>query len=306
MKKILLSFLIFTTFGLQACPNPPEHPKPKDTILSGECPEKPEKLSAKNVQQVELKSQITKESGIVSQTKSIGYAFDAQKGQKLTYKTNESVCVWVYTPDNELLNNAVLPKAGKYTIQISAPKGSTTVELAMGLDVSDSSNNTDNSSDSNSSNLNPNSNSSPSSPITQDEAVNVVKNWQQTKRRLFASPFDRNLGSEILTGKAYGINVSNSDSSMNWLQKYNAYYTYGLQQVDSIKNFIASGNQATIEVVTTEERTLCKNSRIDREKTVSDTSRVLYNLQFEQGKWKISAYDTLEQIQKFPNPRPSC
>lgn len=195
MKTILLYFLILTTFGFQACSNQSNSSEAKNTTPSGECPEKPEKLSPKNVQQVELKSQISKESGIVSQTKSIGYAFDAQKGQKLTYKTNESVCVWVYTPDNELLNNAVLPKAGKYTIQVSAPKGSTTFELAMGLDASDSSNNTASSSTSSNSNLNSsnsnisnsNSNSSPSSSITQDEAVNVVKNWQQAKRRLFAS-----------------------------------------------------------------------------------------------------------------------
>jgi hypothetical protein len=314
MKKILLCFLILTSFGFQACTNPSNSGESKNNSVSGECPEKAEvRLSSKNVQQVSLNSQMTKESGIVSKTKSIGYAFDAQKGQKLTYNTNESVCVWVYTPDNELLNNAVLPKAGKYTIQISAPKGSTTFELAMGLDVTDSSSNSNNnntvssnsnSPNSNSSNLN--SNSSPSSSITQDEAVNVVKNWQQAKRKLFASPYDRSLGAEILTGEAYGKNISNSDSSMNWLQNNNAYYTYGSQGIDSVKNFIGSGNQATIEVVTNEERTLCKNGRQDRDNTVSDTSRVRYNLQFDQGRWKISAYDTLEQIRKTENPRPSC
>lgn len=300
MKRILLYFLILTTFGLQACPKPSNSSESTtNRSVSGECPEKPGIVLSKNVQQVALNSQMSKESGIVSQTKSIGYAFDAQKGQKLTYKTNENVCVWVYTPDSELLNNAVLPKAGKYTIQISAPKGSTTFELAMGLDVADSSSN-NTASSSNSSNF------SNSSPITQEEAVNLVKKWQQAKGKIFARPFDRSLGSEILTGEAYGKNIGNYDSSMNWLQNNNAYYTYGLQQVDSVKNFIANSNQATIEVITTEERTLCTNGRPNSENTAYDTSRVRYNLQFYEGKWKISSYDSLEQIRKTDNSHPSC
>lgn len=303
MKRILLYFLVITSFGFPACSTESNPLNTTKGGVPGECPEKPELvLSGKNVQQVALNSQMSKESGIVSQTKSIGYAFDAQKGQKLTYKTDENVCVWVYTPENELLNNAVLPKGGKYTIQISAPKGSTTFELAMGLDVGDSSpNNSPSSSNSPSPLI-----SSPSSPINQEDAANLIKRWQQAKRKIFANPFDRNLGAEILAGEAYGKNIGNYESSMNWLRNNNAYYTYGLQQVDNIKNFIANGNQATIEVVTTEERTLCANGRPNSENTVSDTSRVRYNLQFEEGKWKISAYDTLEQIRKTRNPRPSC
>ena len=303
MKRILLYFLVITSFGFPACSTQSNPLNTTKGGVPGECPEKPELvLSGKNVQQVALNSQMSKESGIVSQTKSIGYTFDARKGQKLTYKTDENVCVWVYTPENELLNNAVLPKRGKYTIQISAPKGSTTFELAMGLDVGDSFSNNSPSSSNSPSPLS----SSPSSPINQEEAVNLIKNWQQAKRKIFANPFDRNLGAEILAGEAYGKNIGNYDSSMNWLRNNNAYYTYGLQQVDNIKDFKLFVNQATIEVVTTEERTLCANGRPNNENTVSDTSRVRYNLQFEEGKWKISDYDTLEQIRKTRNPRPSC
>lgn len=296
MKKILACFLIFTTFSFQACTNQ------LGTNASGECPETPETtLTKKNVQEVKLTSEMTKNSGMASKNKAVGFAFEGKQGQKLTYKTNENICVWVYTPDNDLLNGVVLPKNGKYTIQIATSQGSTSFELAMGLDVADSSVNTA----TNSSSIN-SSNSSPSSSLSQEEAVNLIKSWQRAKRQIFARPFNRNLGAEILTGEAYSKNISNYDSSMNWLQNNNAYYTYGLQEVDKIVNFISSGNQATIEVVTSEERTFCVNGRPKRENTVFDKSRVSYNLQFDQGKWKISSYNAVDQIQRTDNRRPLC
>lgn len=102
---------------------------------SNNCPEQPQtRLDTKEVKLIELKNQIITESGIASKNKSIGYTFNAQQGQKLNYKTKADICFWVYTPDNELLNSGVLPKTGTYTIQISAPKGSTTFELSMNLD----------------------------------------------------------------------------------------------------------------------------------------------------------------------------
>ena len=299
MKRILICFLFLTTFGFQACSD-------DDSASANECPEKPaNSLTKKNIQEVTLNSQISKESGIARKNKSIGYTFDAKKGQKLTYNTDEDVCVWVYAPDNELLNSAVLPINGKYTIQVSSPKGSKTFELAMGLDVAESSSNISNN-NTNSSNSN-SSDSNSSSSITEQEAVNLIKRWQQAKVKIFAYPFDRNLGAEILTGEIYGRNISNYDSSMKWLKDNNSYYNYGRQEINSVKNFNSSGNQATIDVVTTEERTFCKNGRpVIGQNTVLDVSRVRYNFQFDQGKWKISGYDTLEQIQKTRNSNPSC
>jgi hypothetical protein len=64
---------------------------------------------------------------------STGFTFDAQSGQKLSYATAENVCVWVFTPDNKLLNTQTIPQSGKYTIQVSAPKGSTTFNLTLSL-----------------------------------------------------------------------------------------------------------------------------------------------------------------------------
>ncbi|MEZ2232557.1 MAG: hypothetical protein ACBR23_00690 [Microcoleus sp.] len=100
------------------------------------CLDKPEQsLEIQNVKSVVLGEQMLRESVIANQSKSMGYTFEAKANQKLTYTTNQNVCIWVFTPDNQLLNTGVLPTTGKYTIQISAPQGSTTVDLSMGLDV---------------------------------------------------------------------------------------------------------------------------------------------------------------------------
>jgi hypothetical protein len=137
MNKFLLSLTLLAIYG---CSTSGQISANSMQQKSNDCPDKPEvRLDVKNVKLIVLNNQTTTESGIASKSKSTGYTFDAQQGQKLSYKTNADVCLWVYTPDNELLNSGILPKAGKYTIQISAPKGSTTFELAMNLDGSESS-----------------------------------------------------------------------------------------------------------------------------------------------------------------------
>ncbi|TAG98123.1 MAG: hypothetical protein EAZ18_01435 [Oscillatoriales cyanobacterium] len=130
--KILVNGLLLISFGCAAMPNIPS----QSPTTSKGCLDKPElSLDSQNVKLVVLGEQMLTESGIASQSKSIGYTFEAKANQKLTYKTDKNVCIWVFTPDNQLLNTGVLPTTGKYTIQVSAPQGSTTVDLSMGLDV---------------------------------------------------------------------------------------------------------------------------------------------------------------------------
>ncbi len=103
---------------------------------SNECPEKPQgKLSSNNVQLVSLDGPTVTESGILSPDKNQGYAFEAKSGQKISYKTKEDICIWVYSPQNQLLKSKVLPQAGKYTIQLASRQGVQTFELEMGLDT---------------------------------------------------------------------------------------------------------------------------------------------------------------------------
>jgi hypothetical protein len=139
----------------------------------------------------------------------------------------------------------------------------------------------------------------PASSISRDAAVEVVKQWIQYKRVLFAPPFDKSQGSNILTGRAYINNIDRSSepcnssdregclSSVDWLQRYNGQYSFGAQRVDSIDRFEASGDNASIFVTITEYRTLHQNGK---SKSSGGTKQARYDLKYENGRVKISDY----------------
>ncbi len=137
------------------------------------------------------------------------------------------------------------------------------------------------------------------SSISQGDAENTIKRWMQYKRVLFAPPYDKGLGTELLTERAYINNISrdsepcngNPDdclSSVDWLQRYNAQYSFGVQSLDRVDKFEASGDRGSIFVTITERRTLHKTG--GRSTPSGGTSQVRYDLKFENGKVKISDY----------------
>ena len=150
--------------------------------------------------------------------------------------------------------------------------------------------------------------------ISQTAAVELLKNWITAKREIFAPPYRTDIGEQLLTGKAYRDNIKKTDdpdlcladggkeeeclSSVDWLQRNNAYYNYGVQSLDAVKNFKASGDQATIEVEITEERTLIKDGKADPTNTSFDTLLVRYSLEFTNGQVKIADYKTVRTLRK--------
>jgi hypothetical protein len=105
-------------------------------LSSNQCPKQPEGvLETSNVKSISLNNKATKESGMVSTEKSMGYTFEATSGQKLHYDTDDKVCIWVYTPDNQVISSKSLPQTGKYMIQVSARNGSTTFDLEISLET---------------------------------------------------------------------------------------------------------------------------------------------------------------------------
>jgi serine/threonine-protein kinase len=129
---------------------------------------------------------------------------------------------------------------------------------------------------------------SPSLSISQQEAVSLVDAWLQAKRVMFAPPYKRQIAADIATGDQYD-KVAGSNGSIDWLESSNAYYQFGVQKIDGVDQFSANGNQATIQVRVTEDRTLYKNGKIDPNETDFKTRTVIYNLQLVDGRWKIAS-----------------
>lgn len=292
MKKVWLYLMVVTIGGCNA-----GSPNQTTNSISGGCPEKPSStLDSKDVKPISLTtSGITKESGQLRAGKSLGYTFEAQSGQKLSYQTKDDICLWIFTQDLTLLSNTDLPKTGKYTIQVAAPKGSTTFDLDMSLGTLKASATPTSSSPQTTSSSTPNlpaSNSS-SSGLTQDQATQLIRNWLQSKSRIFSPPFDRQLVANYTTGPLY-TDITKPGGSIDWLNNNNSRYDYRNSSVTQVLSFSNSGGQPAMKVQIYEERTLYGPRGIDPNQSGSSTRDYIYFFSLENGSWKIYDYKAAE------------
>jgi hypothetical protein len=106
-----------------------------------QCPSEPtSSLLAENIEFVDLiNNELTQLSGVATQD-SMGYQFFATAGQTLQYETDQELCIWLYSPDNQLLKSETLPLDGNYIIQISSRKQQQQFELSLGLNIDNANN----------------------------------------------------------------------------------------------------------------------------------------------------------------------
>jgi hypothetical protein len=309
--KTLLYLALLTTSGCQQVSSILPSSSSLPTSSPGECPEKPKgDLDSNNVKQISLSStEILKESGQARAGKYIGYAFEAKSGQELSYRTEENICVWVYAPDTQLLTTKNLTQNGKYVIQISAPQGARSFRLEMTLGsltaVSSPTPFTSPPASVLPRSSPPSSKSSPDlparsesaaalSPVTglsEKEAAQLVQNWLNAKKRLFAPPYEEELAANLTTGDRYTKTIG----AIKWLRENNAYYQYKLAEVDAFGNFSASSDQAQIDVNVTEDLVLYINGRVDEKNTSFGSKTKSYRFYFraDGGTWKIENVDSL-------------
>ncbi|MEG4024200.1 ARC6/PARC6 family protein [Microcoleus sp. S13C4] len=118
--------------------------------------------------------------------------------------------------------------------------------------------------------------------ITLGQASDLISKWLDAKQQIFAPPFDRQLLAKMTTGILYTDTVKAMDNLIN----SNSQYRYGVQKVESVERFAASGNKATIEVKVTEDATVYRNGRV--ETSSFNTKVVRYTLEYWDGIWKIA------------------
>ncbi len=307
-SKTLLYFALLTTSSCQQLSQlssilPSSSSLPASS--SGGCPEKPTgDLDSKNVKQLSISSTETiQESGQARAGKYIGYAFEAQSGQELSYRTKDNICVWVYAPDTQLLTTKNLTQNGKYIIQISAPQGSTSFSLEMTLGSfaavsspapSSPSRSTSSISKSRLALPETSKSAAASSPVTglsKKETAQLVQNWLNAKKRLFAPPYEEELAANLTTGDRYTKTIG----AIKWLRENNAYYQYNLAQVDAFGNFSTSSDQAQIDVTVTEDLALYINGRVDEKNTSFGSKTKGYRFYFraDRANWKIENVESL-------------
>jgi hypothetical protein len=123
--------------GCSLLPQP--HSANNPTVQPTGCSETPTGyLDKKNVKMITLSSQNLNQSGTLRAGQNLGYTFKGKAKQKFNFQTKENLCIWIYTPGNELLNGGELPVDGQYTVQIGLSQGSTSFNIEMSLTDSQS------------------------------------------------------------------------------------------------------------------------------------------------------------------------
>jgi hypothetical protein len=137
MKKFNYLFLLLHILILAGCAS--NSSPPKTTLVSKQCPPRPpNNLVLKNPQVISLASNLASVGkGSININQTVGYLFQGNRDQKLSLelKPNQT-CIWVITPNDEVLKEKVLPQSGQYIVQLAASTGEKIdYELSMGLDV---------------------------------------------------------------------------------------------------------------------------------------------------------------------------
>ena len=106
------------------------------TAIPETCPEKPTGfLPSSKVKTIALSGQDKQESGVVKAGESMGFSFEAKGNEKLNYTTKDNLCIWVFSPENQIIKGTQLTQKGNHTVQVSVPAGTASFNLAMRLDL---------------------------------------------------------------------------------------------------------------------------------------------------------------------------
>jgi hypothetical protein len=98
------------------------------------CPDQPKGvLQPKNVKPVTFANESASASGQLQSGESLGYQVQGEAGKTLSLKTKEDICMWVYSPTNEIVKDFKLAQTGQYIVQIAAKQGTQTFSLQMSL-----------------------------------------------------------------------------------------------------------------------------------------------------------------------------
>ncbi|MFL0603965.1 ARC6/PARC6 family protein [Cylindrospermopsis raciborskii] len=257
-------------------------------LSSPSCPDKPiVSLNAKNVEKLTFNQGRINKSNQVSVEQHVGYTFAAIAGDKLSYSTDSDVCVWVFTPDTELVKGKDLPKSGQYTIQVGAPQGVKNFNLEVGLGDLQT-----NPTPESTPTINLDSkenNSQQQHDISQEDAIELIKRWYAAKPQIFGPPFDGNLVDQLTTGNLH-TNTIGSGGSVDWLKENQYYYQYNFSKIEGVIEFSNSQYRPYIKVRVSEERYLHGQNGIDQKNSGSYTDNFIYFFEKENETWKIYDY----------------
>lgn len=264
MKKVTLVFLLLLT---TACQEVEEMSLPISPVKAT-CGDRPQQeLNRNNVQEVTLNEQFQTLSGNLASGESVGYLFIGDQGQKLEMPSNEEFCVWVIAPDTQIIEDSPFPLSGNYILQISPKSGGSDYAIDVRLDI-------------------------PQENFSQEKAVNIVRQWYESKPIIFAPPFDKDIVDKFATGDLYDRTlVEKNGGSVGWLKNNNCYYIYDYSKVNNINSFSNTEEKPVLDVSVSEKLKIDGSTRAcGTGGFKSYTKNVTYWFEKDDGIWKIYDY----------------
>lgn len=310
MKKLLLSLIFLTLTGCLKISIGSDNPDNPPSGDSGGCPTEPTAiLTANNTETIVLTDQPLPKSGQVSAKKMVGYTFEAEAGQKLSFSTEDDICTWLYAPDTKLITNNELTQKGKYILQIGTIKGSKSFNLTMNFtsnNVASTNTNTPTNTSPPPSNSTPTNtptitntpplNSAPTNSLTENEAVSIVQGWYDAKPNVFGGSFSRSLVAQYTTGQLYYETLQKpeegSSGGVGWLQDRGCYYTYDFSNIEQVWSFDSSASRPYLKIKIYEGLQLHGPSQHGCGSAFhSYRKNATYWFEKDNGTWKIYDYE---------------
>lgn len=277
MKKLLLFFCLLTTYGCQVTP----------PVTTKVCPETPPQNALLLKTEDILINKEIKVSGTVRDGQHLGYRFESKQAEEISWSSDKSICVWIFNQKLELMKSNKLPKAGKYTMQVTAPQGSTTfnLDIKLGSSVAPPPP-TPIATASTIPSPPPNPTSSSDAVAFENEAKELVQSYLSAKKDIFGKSYNKNAAKVYTTGLLLQ-DIIKPGGSVDWLSSNGYHYTYSKSKVDRVWSSANDANPRIL-VRVTEDRTLYRqDGNIDSSQTGESTANFIYYLTKEDGKWKI-------------------
>jgi ARC6-like, IMS domain len=128
--------------------------------------------------------------------------------------------------------------------------------------------------------------------ISEPEVRSLIDSWFQAKRLMFGKGYSYEAANAVSTGVLLN-DITKPNGSIDWLKSNNAEYQFGVQKIDSISRIVSNGDDATVEIQATEDRTLYRDGRVDPTQTDFKSKTTVYTLKRSGGRWKISDYKNI-------------
>ena len=132
MKSLRINALIILTLSIIALIFRAQQQMTNELIS---CPNSAQNLlELKALKMINISSRSSLLSGKVNSNQDLGYIFWGKAGQHFNYSKIGDICLWLYSPDNKIVNQTVLPITGKYILQVASAKDTVNFEIHTTLE----------------------------------------------------------------------------------------------------------------------------------------------------------------------------